>query len=57
MYIMCNQQTHKILKVLKMKKLICLVVFVFVVIHGVSNAGAKTINTYNLKQAEIAAGV
>lgn len=36
-----------------MKKLIVLVVFVLVVIHGVSNAGAKTINTANARQAAI----
>lgn len=36
-----------------MKKLIALVVLVLVVIHGVSSVGAKTIGTYNAKNAEI----
>ncbi len=36
-----------------MKKLICLAIFVFVVIHGVSNAGAKTINGAEAKRAEV----
>ena len=40
-----------------MKKLILLVIVVLVVIHGVSNAGAKTINAHNLRNAEILAGV
>lgn len=40
-----------------MKKLIALVVVVLVVIHGVSNAGAKTIGKYNLKNAEVMAQI
>ncbi len=40
-----------------MKKLFVLVVVVIAIIHGVSNVGAKTIGTYNAKNAEILAGV
>lgn len=40
-----------------MKKLILIAASVLIIVNGAGHVGAKTINTYNLKQSEILAGV